>query len=326
MGSCQSHDHHHDHHQHACAVPPQLQLAYYVAVLTLVDADVKPIIPLIKAHLSALQCNGVQGVLVLGTNGEFPHLNVRQRQQYLEVVVGQNMQLKTPLRMMAHIGASNLADTLALQAHALEQPGVQELLLMPPFYYPATELNGLADYVNTVLDRQPDDVPLFIYHFPKLSGVPITPDLLRACPRLKGIKDSSGDVTHVRQLRDEFPDLVIMAGTDYQLINCDEAGANGIISGLANVVPHLLYQGLAQPSSDLENGLLALRTVAKSAPKPAVLKTILNVLGLADCADTLPVLPVAPLPVSVAQTLLNDFNRQLEALEDRGIIPSLNAH
>ena len=71
--------------------------------------------------------------------------------------------------------------------------------MLPPFYYKGVSDEGLAASYSEVLQRVGDsELEVFLYHFPKLSGVPITHGLiellLKAYPEtIKGLKDSSGD-------------------------------------------------------------------------------------------------------------------------------------
>jgi 2-dehydro-3-deoxy-D-pentonate aldolase len=92
---------------------------FYVAQLSLVDSQGHPRPEWIAAHLHWLKQNGVDGVLILGTNGEFPHFSVAQRKQYLETL----LPLNPGLELMVNIGAANLPDVLELQEHALSLSG-----------------------------------------------------------------------------------------------------------------------------------------------------------------------------------------------------------
>lgn len=290
-----------------------LSLEYHCALLSIVDADGRPILGYLEKLLAALKGNGISHLLVMGTTGEFPHFSVRQRQAYLEAVVQANEAHQLPL--MVQVGASNLADTQALQAHALEQPGIDSLLVMPPFYFPQAETNGLAPYFETLLAHQPTNIPLLAYHYPQTSGIRIEADLLEAVPRLAGLKDSEGNFTRIQSLTAQFPNRQIYAGTDYQLISAQETGCRGIITGMANVVPHLIYSALKDPNKPKEQALKSLREPFKQVPKPVALKCILNLLGLWD-QPTVPMLPMAPLSAQDSQALIHHVNQLLETFDD----------
>lgn len=258
-----------------------------VALLSFVDEQGQPIESLIKAHLDWLKSNGVDGILVAGTTGEFPHLTVAQRQRYLDVVMAHN----PGMDVMVQIGANNLADTMELQAHALTHKP-DSILWMPPFYYSQPELNGLDAFLQALLDAQPETIPFFAYHLPKYSGMSIEAEWLNRFDRLAGLKDSSGDFDRIRQLRDEAPDKVVYPGTDYQIQVAKALGCHGMITGLGNVFPQLQRQAIDTPNVKIEHCLKKLRTALSTTSKIPALKAMVANLKLTDHT----VLP-SPLPM-----------------------------
>lgn len=84
---------------------------------------------------------------------------------------------------------------------------------------------------------------LYLYHFPELSGVPITIELIRSLNdefpnQVAGVKDSSGQLENTLQLVKDFPDLDIFTGDDDLLWPLVKAG--GSITATANIIPQLL--------------------------------------------------------------------------------------
>src|SRR6267142_1935370 len=101
-------------------------------------------------------------------------------------------------------GAPDLADAIALTRHAAELDFAGALLL-PPFYYKGVPDDGLAAFVDafewSTTDRP---IPLYLYHFPALSGLPWPIPLIahlreRHGGRIAGLKDSSGDMRFARE-------------------------------------------------------------------------------------------------------------------------------
>ena len=283
-----------------------------VALLSFVDEQGHPLESLIKAHLDWLKLNGVDGILVAGTTGEFPHMTVEQRQRYLDVV----MQHNPGLSVMVQIGTTNLPDTQTLQAHALShQP--TSILWMPPFYYSQPELNGLDMFLQTLLDAQPESIPFYAYHLPKYSGMSIEAEWLNRFDRLAGLKDSSGDFDRIRQLRDDAPDKVVYPGTDYQIQVAKSLGCQGMISGLGNVFPHLQRQAIDTPNVKVEHCLKKLRTALSTTAKIPALKTMVAHLGLIEGLTehtSLPsLLPMHALSEAQHQWVIKHVEQTLEA-------------
>ncbi len=251
---------------------------FIVPLLSLVDDELNPLPELIAAHLYRLKDNGVHGVLVMGTTGEFPGFSVQQRQQYLETV----QEVNPGLNVMVNVGAAAFQDVLDLQAHALSQPQVTELLWMPPFYYPGSSVNGLEAMLMEILRKHAEDIPFLVYHYPKMSQVSFEPDFLEKFPQLAGLKDTSGDYDRIGRLVQRFPHYRVYTGTDYEITRSRELGCHGIISGMGNVFPELIHQVIHHGEKSLEARLKQYRTVFGHFCKIPAMKAYLNSLALND--------------------------------------------
>ena len=95
---------------------------------------------------------------------------------------------------------------------------------------------------------------LYLYHFPDICGVPITPQVVRRLDEryagaISGIKDSGGDLGFTEDLIRRFSHLSIFTGSEIHLPDVLVAGARGTICGLANVMPRLLRAMMDQPTA-----------------------------------------------------------------------------
>lgn len=285
---------------------------FYVALLSLVDAEGNPLEDFIGKHLAWLKENGADGVLVMGTTGEFSGFSVGQRRLYLDIVLANN----PGLNVMVNIGASAMADVQALQEHALSRSGVGALLWMPPFYYPDSAVNGLVDLIQTGLRHQPADIPLYLYHYPKMSQVSITPEILERFPQLAGIKDTSGDFERIGRLVQQFPQMRIFVGTDYQVSQSKALGCAGIISGMGNIFPQRLKAAI-QGDVAQEAVLHGVREALPENAKMPGLKAVLNHLNLSSqkAVSMLPFRDLSP----------EDARKLLETIENLTEKPYVNA-
>src|SRR5262249_49175217 len=119
---------------------------------------------------------GCDGLNVLATTGEATSYALNQRQ----AVMNASRTAGLPLdRMMVGSGAAAIADAVALTRHAAEL-GFGGALVLPPFYYKGVPDDGLASYVAAIVKATADrPIPLYLYHYPQLSGVPWHPKLIR---------------------------------------------------------------------------------------------------------------------------------------------------
>src|SRR5438874_2266714 len=205
---------------------------FYVAAVTPCDSKGKFDEALYRDLMPFFKQRGADGVVALGTTGEFPSFSVAERKRAAEV----SLKHRAGLRMIVQVGTSNLPETLELLAHA-QANGADGVLCIPPFYYKSPALEPLVKHYSAILEAS--KVPVYLYHIPGTSAVPITHELLHALekyPNLAGIKDSTGQADGYAAFVKEFPKLNMMSGT---ASNVKTALANGMGAILAdgNVFP-----------------------------------------------------------------------------------------
>ena len=169
---------------------------------------------------------GADGVMVLGTSGEFPSFSVSERKMILETA----LKHRNGLNIMTNPGTSNIAETVDLARHA-ERSGADGMLVIPPFYFNEPPVEGLIRYYSALFDAV--QIPINLYHIPGLSEVSISEQLLRSLhhyPHLAGIKDSSGNVAGFTQFVKNFPDLNMRTGTGSNLELALDHGMGAILA------------------------------------------------------------------------------------------------
>jgi 4-hydroxy-tetrahydrodipicolinate synthase len=236
-------------------------------VLTPVDADLKPHPGRFVAHARWLLDNGCHGLVIFGTTGEANSFSVDERIALLDTAVSAGLPRE---RLLVGTGCCALTDTVRLTRHALSL-GIGGVLALPPFYYKDNTDEALFNSFDEVIQRVGGGFKLYLYHFPRLSGVPITAGLLErllaAYPgTVAGVKDSSGDWGNTRMLIERFPDIAIMPGAESYLLSALQAGASGCISASCNVNAQAirkLYDDFKAGGPDLAEQQAALDDVRK---------------------------------------------------------------
>jgi 4-hydroxy-tetrahydrodipicolinate synthase len=252
-------------------------------VLTPVDQDLKPDAARFLAHARWLLDEGCHGLVVFGTTGEANSFAVDERIELLEAVVAAGLPRE---RMLVGTGCCALTDTVRLTRHALSL-GITGVLALPPFYYKNHSDEALFGSFDQVIQRVGDeDFRLYLYHFPALSGVPITPGLIErlgaAYPSiLAGVKDSSGDWSNTRLLIERFPELAIFPGAETLLLSGLRAGGAGCISASCNVNTRQIrklydtFQSGAGGTEAQQEELTAVRKVLQLRPMIPMMKHLL---------------------------------------------------
>lgn len=210
------------------ARPPQSasKSLFLVAALTPCDRNMQFDEALYKDMMAYFKDQGADGVLVQGTTGEFPSFSVAERKRIMEVA----LKNKNGLSMIVSTGTPNFPETIELSNHAAGQ-GADGLLIIPPFYYKHPSAPELTAYYSMIFEQV--NIPINLYHFPSMSGVPVTMDLLHSLehfPNLAGIKDSNGDPAEYQEFIKEFPKLNMRTGTANNLKAALEAGMGAMLT------------------------------------------------------------------------------------------------
>src|SRR5216684_6307800 len=181
--------------------------------------------------------NGCDGLNVLGTTGEATSFSLAQRQKVMNAYAEAGLPLD---RLMVGTGAAAVADAVALTRHAAEL-GFGGALVLPPFYYKGVPDDGLAAYVATIVKATADrPIPLYLYHYPQLSGLPWHAKLIRRLlaahgGRIVGLKDSSGDMAYARETAAIDADFRVFPSTEAVLLEARGGAFAGCISATANL-------------------------------------------------------------------------------------------
>jgi 4-hydroxy-tetrahydrodipicolinate synthase len=207
------------------------------AIATAVDAQGEPDCARSVALARFLLGNGCDGLNVLGTTGEATSFSLEQRKRVMTAYREAGLPLD---RLMVGTGAASVADAVALTRHAAEL-GFAAALLLPPFYYKGVPDEGLLAYVDTIVGATAaKPIPLYLYHFPALSGLPwhfeLIKRLLRAFgTRIVGLKDSSGDMAYAREAAALSPQFDVFPSTEAVLVQARSGVFAGCISATANL-------------------------------------------------------------------------------------------
>jgi 4-hydroxy-tetrahydrodipicolinate synthase len=236
----------------------------------------------LHSHLTWLASQGLDGALILGTNGEFPSLSLAERLQVAEAAAASD----SGVRLMLGVGSCSIVEVLEMIAAAAVFD-YDAVLCPPPFYFRGAPTAGFAAFFREVLDHA--ELPVLLYHIPQVTGVPISEELLDALdghPRLVGVKDSSGDPAELARLSERFLDRVYMVGSDRLVTACSRAGGRGSISAAASVAPALVAR--AHRGEEEQQQLDSVRGLLEAYGLGPSVKAILRRAGFGEYATRPP--------------------------------------
>jgi 4-hydroxy-tetrahydrodipicolinate synthase len=240
----------------------------------------------LKSHLYWLKNEGLDGALILGTNGEFASFSMAERRAVARAAV----EAESGLKLLLNVGDCALPEVLELAALGAEL-GYGALLCPPPWYFKAAPVAGLANFFRRLLDES--RLPVLLYHIPQVTGVACTGELLDAIgphERLVGIKDSTGEEAEMARLLPRFATGSYLVGNDKLVAKCLADGGKGSITACASVVPDLVARIRSKP--DQQAKLNSVRGMLEKFGLGPAVKAILRRKGFGAYATRPPLVPL----------------------------------
>jgi 4-hydroxy-2-oxoglutarate aldolase len=237
------------------------------------------------------------GYLILGSTGEFPHLDKEEKLALIDTV-----KANLPYDKLLLVGTGELSTrhTLEMTKIAADR-GADGAVVVTPFYYKKLLRDEeLIAHYRRIADNSP--IPVLIYLIPQFSGVYLMPETIAELadhPNIIGLKESSGDLESLRHLFNELGEreFNVMLGAPPLLTEGLALGATGAIFAVAALAPQACYEvirsykwGDQERAERIKERLTAL---AKAVAVPGVgwLKAAMDMCGLYGF------LPRSPLPV-----------------------------
>lgn len=182
-----------------------------------------------------------------GSNGEVAKLTPDERARVIEVVVD-----AADVPVLAGTGTPGLAPTVEATRRAADA-GADAAMVVTPYYHDHDQ-ETFERYYRQVADAAP--VPVYLYSVPAYTGVALAPETVGALAsheNVGGMKDSSGDLAAFQRVRDRTPaGFSLLVGSGALLAPALDAGADGGVLTLANVVPEVATVYERHAAGDLE--------------------------------------------------------------------------
>jgi 4-hydroxy-tetrahydrodipicolinate synthase len=256
----------------------------YAPIPTPLDGHRLPDSGSLERHLEFLGHGGLDGVLVLGTNGEFPSFDISERLAIAEAAA----RFAPDLSLMLGVGSCALPEVIQM-IQAASHFRFDSILLPPPYFFRSAPAAGLTAFFLEALDAA--ELPVLLYHIPQVTGVAVSDEVLDAVsghPRFGGVKDSSGNAAELDRLTSRLGDRCYMVGNDHLLTTSREAGGAGSITAAASIVPELVAAVHDDPSR--QPALDAVRDLLESFGLGPAVKAVLRSRGIGAYSTRPPLL------------------------------------
>lgn len=261
--------------------------------------------------------NGVNGLMPLGTSGEFALVDREERRDLIATV---SKAARGRVPVIAGVSSPGTRDAIN-HARDAEKAGADLVISTGPYYYKTNE-QGLFEHFQMLLDNS--DLPLMIYNIPGWAGYNIPATVVKKLVdknrgRVLGVKFTTNDLgeflVYLRLLKD---DISIMIGSDPLILPALEMGAAGAVIGSANVLPKLTSQiyekyasGDVSEAKKLQDKLDPFTQTMNLGTYPAGLKAALRLIGF-NCGPVRP--PLQELGKKEVEQLRSSISWKLSKL------------
>ncbi|PYK30642.1 MAG: 4-hydroxy-tetrahydrodipicolinate synthase [Verrucomicrobia bacterium] len=244
---------------------------------------------LIEAQITG----GVTGIVAVGTTGESPTLTHEEKH---EVITRTITLAKGRCQVIAGAGTNSTRDSIEATKFA-EKAGADGALLVAPYYNKPSQ-EGLFRHFKAIADAT--KLPVMLYNIPGRCAVDILPEtvirLAENCRNIVSIKEASGSVDRVAELRRRLPnEFTILSGDDGLTLPFMSVGAVGVVSVASNVFPaEVCALVRACESGDFKSAEAMQRKMGPIfrdlfiEPNPVPAKTVLAWRGLISAEVRLP--------------------------------------
>lgn len=255
---------------------------------------------------------GVEGFIVAATGGESATVTLSER---VEMTKFMKKEFGDRVDIITATGTNDTVTSIE-NTKAIEEAGADAALLIAPYYNTPTQ-EGLYQHYKAVAEST--QLPIFLYNSPFNTGVKIAPETvgrLAKIPNICAIKDASENIDNLTCMINETPEsFQVYTGDDNMVLPALSIGAYGLISVVAQVIPHtmgemmqLFRDGKLSEAAKMHRDLFDLIDVMFITTNPIPVKVALNHLGLNAGTVRLPLTMPDEDTVDAIRKTMEDYN------------------
>lgn len=260
-------------------------------------------------HLIA---GGVEYLVMLGTTGESVTLT---HDEQVAVIENAKEFIDGRVPMVVGVGGNSTQEVIR-KLRMLPLDGVDAILSVSPYYNKPSQ-KGIVQHYKSVAAASP--LPIILYNVPGRTGSNMAAEtcleLAHDMDNIIAVKEASGNFAQIMNIIQNKPEgFLVISGDDALTLPLIAAGADGVISVVANVLPKH-FSDMVRLS--LKNNMVAARELhykildfghalfAEGSPGGA--KAALETMGLCQNILRLPLVKVSKQHNAVIADLLKDI-------------------
>jgi 4-hydroxy-tetrahydrodipicolinate synthase len=259
----------------------------FVPLVTIFNDDETIDFPSYKKVVDFVIDNGVHGLLVGGTTGEYHVMSVEERKTLIkagcEYAAGR-------VPVMAGVGGFTAKDTIELANYAAGC-GAKWGLVLPPYYHHTSD-EGVVGYYKEIAAGS--NVGIVIYNYPGATSVDMPPEMIYELSQVDNIvcvKESAdfGHLCAVVELTKDVENFTVFTGEEHFILPTFAVGGQGAFGIVINMLPkeiveiyNLMMTNDVEAARKLNNkisGTYGLMEV-EGNPYPGPVKAGMDMLGI----------------------------------------------
>jgi 4-hydroxy-tetrahydrodipicolinate synthase len=238
---------------------------------------------------------GINFLVPCGTTGESPTLS---HEEHLRVVAITLEEAKGKVPVLAGAGGYDTRHVIEM-VREVERMGAEGILSVTPYYNKPTQ-EGLYHHFKAIAAST--SLPIILYNVPPRTNVNIDPATLRRLSEIEniiGVKEASGNISHITQVIQHVPEaFLVLSGDDSLTLPIAAMGGRGIISVASNEIPaemtrltQLCLAGNFAEARAMHRKWLPLLDVNFIETNPTPVKAAMAEMGLLEPVFRLPLVP-----------------------------------
>jgi len=271
----------------------------YTPIITPFSEDEKVDYGKMEHNLDKWGETDLDGIVVLGSNGEFVYLSEEEKLSVIDFAVKKFNKNKKIIAGISHESTIHTQEAAKKAADL----GADAVLILPPHYYRGgMKEEVLFKYFSDVADKSP--VPVMLYNMPGNTGINLSSALISGLskhPNIAGVKDTGGNIVQISEIvRDTDDDFAVFAGNTGYLMPALAVGARGATLALANILPQeccrlvkLVKENDMKSARELQLKLLRINLLVTGKYGVSGLKAAMNMLGYEGGIPRRPLIPAS---------------------------------
>ena len=227
--------------------------------------------------------SGVQGLVAMGSSGEYPYLTPNEKKKVIDIVVEQANGRVPVVICTSAMGT----DEVILLSRYAERRGADGLMITLPIYFSLTDEDVFNHYK---LVAKAVDLPILLYDFPFATHFEMSPRLISRLSHIEnvvGIKETGAveKVETILKMNKKEP-FYVFTGISFVFLQVLQLGGAGVIDPITCVVPRdvvSIYEsfkkGDMEKASQAQEKIIGLVSIVAAAVQSPLIKEAMRQLG-----------------------------------------------